>query len=217
MKLYGRTSSFNLQKVAWLLDELELDYEQIEIGGKFGGLDSDDFLKVNPLQKIPVLIDHEESIWESHTILRYLVASYADSKWYPEDPYQRSLYERWMDWSQVIFQPAFMGFFWGYYRMAESKRNNDAINGNIYSCIYSCINCLKILDKQLEKTEYLAGDDISLADIPSGAILYRLTEQGVEVPLPANVSRWYELLKKRDPYKRWVMSDFSELKNRENF
>ncbi len=87
------------------------------------------------MQKVPVLIDfnktHDDNnndglinnkkiIWESHTILRYLIAMYGDSNWYPSCPFKRSLYERWLDWSQTIFQPAFMGTFWGYYRVPEN-------------------------------------------------------------------------------------------------
>ncbi|WP_212747843.1 glutathione S-transferase N-terminal domain-containing protein [Pseudoalteromonas sp. S558] len=78
VKVFGRTTSFNVQKILWLLDELALNYEHIELGGHFGGLDSDEFFRLNPMKKVPVLIDGDKSIWESHTILRYLVAEYGD-------------------------------------------------------------------------------------------------------------------------------------------
>lgn len=213
MKLFGRTTSFNVQKVLWLLEELNVQYEHIELGGRFGGLDDNDFIKLNPLQKVPVLIDDSKSIWESHTILRYLTASYGDDNWYPTCPYERSLSERWLDWSQTIFQPAFMGTFWGYYRKPESQRDMEAVNKDLDTCL----NCLQAIEKQLTQTEYLAGENLSLADIVVGAVIYRLTSQGLTVKLPDLVYSWYEKINKRPGYIKWVMSDFSELKGREGF
>ncbi|EKO3390254.1 glutathione S-transferase family protein [Vibrio fluvialis] len=213
MKLYGRATSFNVQKVIWLLEELELSYEHIELGGRFGGLDSADFAHLNPMQKVPVLIDEEKIIWESHTILRYLAANYGESAWYLPDPYQRSLYERWMDWAHLTFQPAFMGTFWGYFRMPEAKRDLPKIMQDLQSC--QC--CLEQVERQLEGKAYLISETISLADICVGAILYRLTAQGLDITLPANVARWFELLKSRPGYQKGIMSDFSELKGREDF
>ena len=213
LKIFGRTTSFNVQKVLWLADELSLEYEHIERGGKFGGLDSKEFVQLNPMKKVPVLVDQQHSIWESHTILRYLAAQYGDSSWHPDSAYQRSLHERWMDWAQTKFQPAFMGVFWGYYRMPPNKRNMVMVQSNLEECR----SCLEAVNRQLSTNTFLAGNSISLADITVGAIIYRLTEQGLAVPLPECVDNWYQALKQRSGYQRWVMSDFSELKGREDF
>ncbi len=213
LKILGRTTSFNVQKVLWLADELSLEYEHIELGGKFGGLDSEEFALLNPMKKVPVLVDEQHSIWESHTILRYLAAKYGDTTWYPDSAFKRSLYERWLDWSQTIFQPAFMAVFWGYYRMPANKRNMAVVQ----SKLEKCCSCLEIVNNQLSTFTFLAGDAITLADISVGAILYRLTEQGLDISLPENVNSWYQKLKLRSGYQKWVMSDFSELKGREEF
>lgn len=204
MKLYGRTTSFNVQKVLWLLDEL---------GGRFGGLDSEAFKQLNHLQKVPVLVDGDRHIWESHTILRYLIAEYSQQKWWPDCPYERSLYERWMDWSQVIFQPAFMAVFWGYYRMPANKRDMITVELNLDKCKH----CIETIESQLQETDYLTGPSISLADITVGAVLYRLTTQGLAITLPVQTQRWFKKLSSRPAYNKWIMSDYSELKGREDF
>lgn len=213
MKLYGRTTSFNVQKVLWLLEELAVPYEHIELGGRFGGLDSPEFSRLNPMRKVPVLVDGKKVVWESHTILRYLAASYGRPAWYSDNPYQRSLYERWMDWAQVTFQPAFMGTFWGFYRMPPNKRDMGAINSDLQKCS----QCLDVIEHQLMDNDYIAGPAITLADISVGSVLYRLTSQGLKVELPPRVMNWYEKLKQRPGYHKWVMSDFSELKSREAY
>lgn len=212
-KIYGRTTSFNVQKVLWLADELSLEYEHLELGGRFGGLDTPEFTRLNPMQKVPVLVDGDRVIWESHTILRYLIAEYGDSNWYPDSVYERSIYERWLDWSQTAFQPAFMAVFWGYYRKPSQKRDMAVVEKQLNKCI----GCLSILDRQLENARYLAGNFLTLADIPTGAVIYRLTEQGLEVTLPPLVAAWYANLQRRSGYQKWIMSDFTELKAREEF
>lgn len=213
MKLYGRTTSFNVQKVLWLLDELGLTYELVELGGRFGGLETEDFQQLNPMKKVPVLIDGERLIWESHTILRYLVLEYSPQTWGKGSPYSRSLYERWMDWSQVTFQPAFMATFWGYYRMPPDKRDMNTVESNLVRCK----QCLEQIEAQLKETDYLAGSSMSLADICVGAVLYRLTTQGLSISLSANTQRWFDELCIRPGYATWVMADYSELKGREGF
>ena len=213
IKIYGRTTSFNVQKVLWFLDELELDYEHIELGGRFGGLDSEEFSNLTPVNKVPLVVDGKNNIWESHNILRYLSASYGTNVWYSEDPYERSLYECWMDWAHTMFQPAFMGTFWGYYRTPEVKREMSEVN----IALSKCMTCLNTLDEVLKKSNFLTGSTITLGDICAGSIIYRLISQGLYIELPSNVLKWYEALNNRPGYKKWIMSDFSELKGREEF
>ena len=67
------------------------------------------------------------------------------------------------------------------------------------------------------KSEYLTGKSLNLADIVVGAVLYRLTTQGLAVKLPDCVNTWYKNLSKRPGYVKWVMSDFTELRGREDF
>jgi len=77
MKIWGRRSSFNVQKVLWLAAELGITHQHIDAGGRFGGLDTPEFLAMNPNGKIPVLQDADgTTVWESHAILRYLAAKY---------------------------------------------------------------------------------------------------------------------------------------------
>jgi len=213
MELFGRITSFNVQKVLWLLEELGINYELVELGGRFGGLDTEGFQQLNPMKKVPVLIDGERHIWESHTIMRYLIAEYSPQLWCQGSPYSQSLYERWMDWSQVTFQPAFMATFWGFYRMPPAKRDMKTVESNLAKCK----QCLEQIEAQLKETHYLAGSSMSLADICVGAVLYRLTTQGLSISLPSNTQQWFDKLSKRPGYKTWIMSDYSELKGREDF
>ena len=211
--VWGRRSSFNVQKALWVLGELALEYEHRDAGGSFGGLDTPEFRAMNPHGKIPVLADGDTVVWESHAILRYLAASYgAGSLWSP-DPAIRSLADRWMDWSQCSLQPAFMGMFWGYFRTPPAQRNAGAIE----RARRECEAHFRLLDAELAARPFLAGDAFSLADIPAGAALYRYFEMGLAVEHPPHVDAWYARLAAREPYREAVMVPFEELRGRLEF
>ena len=61
LKVWGRRSSFNVQKVMWLIGELGLAHEHIDAGGSAGGLDAPAFLAMNPHGRIPVIRDGDVS------------------------------------------------------------------------------------------------------------------------------------------------------------
>jgi glutathione S-transferase len=208
--IYGRHTSYNVQKVLWLLDELGLSYQHIELGGKPGDTETEEFGLLNPMRKVPVLVDNEHVVWESNTILRYLTNTYGSGPWKVEDACQRSLFERWMDWSQTIFEPAFVGVFWGYYRTPAKLHDREAIQKSIKECL----DCLAKLDDQLGGRKYLVGEYLSLADISTGIFMYRLVEMDLNINLPENVDNWYKRLRRSSAYQQWVMSDFSSLKGR---
>ena len=136
LKVWGRRSSFNVQKVMWLIGELGLAHQHIPAGGQYGIKDSPEFLAMNPHGRVPVIKDDDGTvIWESHSILRYLSARHGQSGFWSDDPAQRSQADRWMDWSQTSLQPAFLsGVFWGFYRTPEAKRDTQAIEKNISMC-----------------------------------------------------------------------------------
>jgi glutathione S-transferase len=211
LKVWGRRSSFNVQKVMWLIGELELAHEHIDAGGKFGGLDLPDFPAMNPHGRVPVLQDGEVIVWESHAILRYLAAQYGTGKFWSGDAVARARVDGWMDWSQTSLQPDFLsGVFWGFYRTPEAKRNWPAIR----AALKRCAAHFKKLDRLLEGRPYLLGDALTLADIPIGTSLYRYFELEIERPLLPQLERWYRTLQQRKAFAEHVMVPFEELRGR---
>jgi glutathione S-transferase len=208
--LLGRKSSFNVEKVQWLLGELGLDYEQREVGGRFGGLDKPEFRALNPHGRIPVLVDGDVVVWESHSILRYLAATHGGESWWPGSPAARSLADRWLDWAQTTLQVDFMAVFWGWYRTPEAQRNQAAVD----AALRACARHFRLLDEQLGSKDFLLGDTLTLADIPTGACLYRYFEMGISVPHPPRVEAWYRRLCERPAYRAGVMIPFEELYGR---
>jgi len=214
MTIWGRSSSFNLQKVMWLVGELGIKHRHIQAGGQFGGLDSEEFRAMNPVGRIPVINDNGTVVWESHAILRYLAACYGKGKFWSEDPGERSQADRWMDWSQTLLQPDFLtGVFWSFYRTPEPLRDWPAIHNNVARCARH----FQLLDQVLADRKFLCGHALTLADIPAGTGLYRYFELEIERPSVPNVEAWYRRLQERPAYREWVMVSFNELRGRLDF
>jgi len=211
LTVYGRKSSFNVQKVMWLVGELGLAYRHVELGGGFGGLDDAGFMAMNPHGRVPVIDDGGTVVWESHAILRYLAARYGAPAFWSQDAAERSHADRWMDWSQTVLQPDFLnGVFWGFYRTPEAQRNAARVKAKIAQTGRD----LAMLDRLLEDRAYLLGEALSLADITAGTALFRYFNIDIARPKLANVERWYERLTARQAYRRHVMIPFDELYGR---
>ena len=211
LKIWGRRTAFNVQKVLWFVAELHLEYEHIPMGGDFGGLNTPEFLAMNPTGGIPVIEDDGIIIWESHTILRYLAATYGNPAYWSGSPVERSYVERWMDWAHTALQPNFInGIFRAYYRTPEEQRNWPLIKESIARAAKH----FQILDKILDGKMFLGGKDISLADIPAGTALYRYFELDIERPSLPNVENWYQNLQERKAYRENIMVPFDEMKGR---
>ncbi len=210
IEIYGRHTSYNVQKVLWIADELDIVYAHKQIGGRFGGTDQPDFLAMNPAGKIPVLRDKQRIIWESNTIIRYLADSYGNGEWISSDPYKRSQTDRWLDWSIDRFEKAFVGVFWGYYRTPPEKQNKKAIKQSVAECE----SCLLQLAIQLDNRHYITGDRPSVADVATGVFLHRLSAIDLNISMPDNIMQWFDRLRHRPAFSKWVMSDFTELKGR---
>lgn len=212
LKVWGRRNSFNVQKVMWLIGELGLPHEHIPVGSDFGGLDTPEFLAINPHGRIPVIEDVDGTIiWESHTILRYIAARYSNGLLWSEDVRERSLADRWMDWALATLQPNFLtGIFWGFYRTPAHQRNWPLINENVKKCGQYFL----LLDQILSNQHYLNGTTFTLADIPAGTTLYRYFELDIKRPALPNVEAWYKRLQERPAYREHVMVSFADLKGK---
>ncbi len=211
LNVWGRRSSFNVQKVLWLVGELGLAHDHVPAGGSFGRLDEPAFRALNPHGRVPVIEDGDVTVWESHAVLRYLAARYSDGDLWARDPASRVRLDGWMDWSQTAVQPDFLGgVFWGYYRTPDAQRDWPAIRRSLDRCA----DHFRLLDAVLADRPFLTGNNLSLADIPLGTSLYRYFELDIDRPTVPNVAAWYQRLQQRAAYREHVMVPFTELRGR---
>jgi glutathione S-transferase len=95
LKIWGRTTSSNVQKVLWCCAELGIEYERVDLGGPFGGNRDPEYLAMNPNGRVPTISDDGLILWESNTICRYLTVTRQGERLYPAAPAARAKVERW--------------------------------------------------------------------------------------------------------------------------
>jgi glutathione S-transferase len=128
LKIWGRANSVNVQKVLWCLRELDLAYQRIDAGMAFGRNHEPDYLAMNPNGRVPTLVDGDFVLWESNSIMRYLVTAYrAGSPVYPDAPKVRAGVDRWLDWTLSTLQPVDRPVFWALVRTPIEQRDMVAI------------------------------------------------------------------------------------------
>jgi len=194
MRLWGRKSSINVQKVLWCLAELGLeegkDFERIDAGLHFGKNRTPEFLALNPNGLVPTLEDGGLVLWESNTILRYLGSQYDQAKRFPADIKSQFQSEKWMDWQLGTMWPPLRVSVLGLTRVPEADRNYELIKKSYQEAD----SWLALLDQHLENHPYCSGDQFNIGDIP----------------LALCVSRW-ELLHQTFPEKTGLRSQLSNI------
>jgi glutathione S-transferase len=200
-RLWGRANSSNVMKVIWLLEELGLPYERIDVGGKFGRTDTPEYRAMNPTGLVPTLQEDEFVLWESNAILRYLCAAYApDSTLWPQDARRRAGIDRWMDWQQVGMNPPQTIVFWGLVRTPPEQRDNAAIA----QAAEKAGKAWAILDAELAKSPYVGGNELTLADIALGVHEHRWFFFPIAKPDLPHLKAWYDRLLERPAYRTHI-------------
>ena len=202
IKIWGRNTSVNVQKVMWAVGELNLPHERVDIGGPFGRNKEPAYLAINPNGLVPTLEDGDLIIWESNTIVRYLAGRHGAGSLEPTDLGTRARASQWMDWQLTVVAPAIFGAFWGLIRTPPEKRDHAAIEAGKVKCIA----VMKILDAQLAQTPFVAGDTLSMGDIPVALMAYRFRRLVPERPPLENLERWFTQIEQRPAFKQHVLA-----------
>lgn len=194
MKLYGcpNTRSF---RPLWLLEELELDYglERIEVFQ--GGGRKPEYLKLNPLGKVPTLKDGELVIYEAGAICMYLTEHYGPHLAPTINTAERALYYQWMFYVPATLEPPLMMIFLHEYLLPEAKRLPLlAEQGK-----KQFAKIAKVLDAQLSERRFIVDTQFSTADIMLAATLQWFPE--LLEPF-AHLQDYCNRLLKRSAYQR---------------
>jgi glutathione S-transferase len=207
IKIWGRNTSSNVQKVMWAIGEMKLPHQRIDVGGAFGKNNEAPYLAMNPNGLVPTLEEEDGfTLWESNSIVRYLAAKNADKNadrtLEPADLRTRARAQKWMDWQLSVMGPAITPVFWGLIRTPPEKRDANAIAAGKAKTVAAA----KMLDEQLGKTAYLAGDAFSYGDIPVGIMVYRYVQLIPERPPMPSLDRWYAAISSRQAFREQVAS-----------
>ena len=191
----------------WALAELGLGYAHKIVGGKYGGLDDPDFASLTPVGRVPVLQDDELALWESHAILRHL------GRRFPAHPLGQGdagQIDSWLDFGATTLQPAFIGLFYQKVRMTAAERSAAAEAEHRKGITAG----FDVLARGLaDGRPYLAGADLSLADIGIGSMMFRLNDIAPDLVAAAPlVAEWHKRLAGRQGFATHIATSYDELR-----
>ncbi|WP_119299463.1 glutathione S-transferase family protein [Dongia deserti] len=196
LRLLGRNTSGNVQKVIFLLEELGAPYTREDYGRQFNNTQDAAYLKLNPNGKVPTLVDGDVVVWESNTILRYVCNKLNNTALYPADPAARTEVERWMDWLLASVNYHYVAVF------KDSKKPANERAATFEADAKELAAQLSILDGAMAGRKWIAGSNFALTDIALGPILHRCLDFPIALPALSNLKAWREKLKERPAFKK---------------
>jgi glutathione S-transferase len=205
--VWGRASSVNVQKVLWALGELAESCRREVVGGPYGGLDRPEFVRLTPVGKVPVLVDGETVLWESHAILRHLARTRGGII-APRGTRAMSLADQWLDYTATTLQPPFIRLFWQKVRLPAAQRDAAVAEG----AAAAFLDALDPLEQRLSETQWLAGDRFSIADIGPGSLMKRATDIATPLERRPSLARWYKALNQREAFRDTILTSYEELR-----
>ncbi|MEZ2239462.1 glutathione S-transferase family protein [Microcoleus sp.] len=146
LKLYGGARS-RASIIKWYLEEIGAPYEFVMLDMQAGAHLEPDFLEINPMGKVPAIVDGDFKLWESGAILLYLAQKYGKM---PENLEQQAQVVQWVLFANATLGP---GIF------VEASRDRETPK------------LLTPLNHIFEKQQFLMGDEFGVADAAVGSIL----------------------------------------------
>jgi glutathione S-transferase len=159
MKLYG-TPPTRALRVIWLLNELGLEYEMLPVNILEGDTRKQDFLSLNPVGKVPVLVDGSLVVTESAAIQLYLADKNPQAGFIPETVEDRGQMYRWIFFLVTeIEQP-----LWRITRHTFLYPEEKRLPQDVDLATEECIAMLAVLEQHMKEREFMVGDRLSVAD-----------------------------------------------------
>ncbi len=192
MKLFHAPNSRSM-RIVWLLEELDLEYELI--GFKLGekAMREPQYLKLNPMGRVPTLQDGDVTIFESGAIVEYVLARYGGGRMVPErDSLEFADYLQWLHYAEGMIMPQVNIIIVETLFLPEEKRNPT----NLARAQKLLNKSLQAVETGLQGRDYLAGE-FSGAEFMTGHACVVAERLGADLSELPNTKAYVERLKDR--------------------
>lgn len=191
MTIYDYPGCLFGRKVRIVLAEKELSFDSVQVDLAKGQQRSDEFRRLNPFGKVPVLVDESSIVYESTIINEYLNDEYPHPpELLPEDSGERARVRLLVDFADRAFTLPVMA-------LERESKAADKDDTRVQAARDAITKALQMLERELAGREYL-GADFSLADVAFAPALLMLPQVGINIDasLP-NVTAWKARLLQR--------------------
>lgn len=194
LDLYVDWLSQPCRAVAILLMDNNIEHELHEVNILQGETRGADFKQVNPVGKVPAIVDDGFHLGESHTIMRYICATRnLPDHYYPKDPKQRAQVDYWLDWHHSNLRHGSVRLIRAYIFGPMRNFSQQTIDELVKEGDEVLKSSLTFMDETLSKSKYIAGgNEISIADIALVCEVAMLPIVGASCENYPNVQTWLQ-------------------------
>lgn len=224
LKIWGRPTSTNTQRVLWTLVEAGVPYEltlasattgetgyvwQGEV--PFGIVDTAAYRAMNPNGTIPTIDDQGFTLWESNAIVAYLARRYAPDKLFGRDEVTFARALQWMIWANYSMDPALHALILHLERLPANQRSAEIVE----TSRRDVVRTLELMEAQLARSGCFAAESFTMGDIPLGISAQRFFHFELERPALPRIESWLARLGEREGFRIHVAPRVKHLPSRE--
>ncbi len=195
--LYGSPRS-SAGRCVWALEEAGIAYSLKDIDMKNKEHKSEAYLKINPMGKVPAMVDGDVTLFESMAINYYIAEKYKNELLGISDR-EKGLTMQWSFWSTSELQLPIIEIFIQKVFMPDNKRDHSIIENNLKKLP----SLLKVLNDSLHDKKYLSGENFTIGDINTASVVSICPMIGIDLKDYPNVNNWLNLLQARPAFQKY--------------
>lgn len=197
--IYGTDLSAPSNKVRFVANYLGLEFDYRRVNLAKGENRTEEFRKLHPAGKVPVIFEDGAALFESGAICKYL-ADRENSELYPKDLRTRALVDQWCDFATQHIGGAMGKLFFN--RVLAKWRNAKVDEQSIEDGVEFLGRFLPVIEDQLSRNSYLIGDQLTLADLTLLAVLDPAEVVNVDLAPFPRITAWRNKLQQESFYTK---------------
>jgi glutathione S-transferase len=197
INLYGSARS-SAGRCIWALEEAGVPFTLKEVDMKNKEHKSAEYLKINPMGKVPAMIDGDVTLFESMAINYYIADTYK-KELLGTTALEKGLSMQWSFWATSELQPPIIEVFIQKVFIPEDKRDHNVIEKNLNKIP----DLLTVLDNALANKKYLAGNQFTIGDINTASVVSICPMMGVDLGAYKNIKNWMAAIGDRPAYQKY--------------
>ncbi len=195
--LYGSPRS-SAGRCIWALEEAGVAFTLKEVDMKNKEHKSADFLKINPMGKVPVMVDGDITLFESMAINYYIADTYK-KELLGTNALEKGLSMQWSFWATSELQPPIIEVFIQKVFVPEDKRDNNIIEKNLNKLP----ELLTVLNNSFADKKYLTGNQFTIGDINVASVVSICPMMGVDLGAYPNIKGWLGTISERAAFQKY--------------
>jgi glutathione S-transferase len=202
MKLYQDNGNFspNARRARFMCHEVGANVELVKMDFTKGEWKTPEYLAINPMGKVPTLVDDGYVLWESPAILYYLAQKFPEKKLLPTDRRGTIEVMRWTYWNASHLEPAVFGV--AVEKVLKPMMGRPEDPGRVASCTADWERYAPILDKQLDGKTWILGENMSIVDVALAGTVDFARVAGLDVRKYPRTAGWMERITSREAWKK---------------